>query len=123
MDACRVELTITPADFAVRAFWVAESPDGSMLGFAGLWPVADGCCEVDPIYVEPLKQAAGTGRALWAILEAHARETGANKLGLDSDPHAVGFYERMGCRVVGEAPSGSIPGRMLPRMEKAMVPK
>jgi N-acetylglutamate synthase-like GNAT family acetyltransferase len=121
MEACRAELTITAADFSCRAFWVAETLDGTVLGFAGLWPNADGVCEVDPIYVEPLKQAGGTGRALWAALEAHAREIGAKTLALDSDPHAVGFYERMGCRVVGEAPSGSIPGRMLPRMEKLIA--
>jgi GNAT superfamily N-acetyltransferase len=123
MDACRAELTISAEDFSQRAFWVAETSVGDILGFAGLWPNADGVCEVDPIYVEPTKQAAGIGRALWAKLEEHARDVGAERLALDSDPHAVGFYERMGCRVVGEAPSGSIPGRMLPRMEKAMVLK
>ena len=58
---------------------------------------------------------------LWAQLEAHAREAGAERIVLDSDPHAVGFYERMGCRVIGEAPSGSIPGRMLPHMEKRIA--
>jgi len=118
MDACRAELTIAPADFAQRAFWVAEISGGTILGFAGLWPNADGVCEVDPIYVEPAKQTAGIGRALWATLEADARETCAKTLALDSDPHAVGFYERMGCRVIGTSPSGSIPGRMLPRMVK-----
>ena len=41
----------------------------------------------------------------------------ARAIGLDADPHAVGFYEHMGAKVIGEAPSGSIPGRMLPRME------
>jgi len=76
--------------------------------------------EVDPLYVEPSLQGGGVGRLLWAELETHARETGAARIILDSDPHAVGFYERMGCRVTGEAPSGSIPGRMLPRMEKAL---
>jgi GNAT superfamily N-acetyltransferase len=122
MEACRAELTITPKDFAQRAFWVAEiSGGGTILGFAGLWPNADGVCEVDPIYVEPLRQAFGVGRALWEMLERHAREAGAERLALDSDPYAVGFYERMGCRVVGQSPSGSIPGRMLPRMEKRVA--
>ena len=43
---------------------------------------------------------------------------GARAIGLDSDPHAVGFYEKMGLKVKGWSPSGSIPGRLLPRMEK-----
>jgi hypothetical protein len=36
----------------------------------------------------------------------------------DSDRHAEGFYRAMGMRRIGEAPSGSIPGRMLPRLAK-----
>jgi len=121
MEACRAEMTVTSADFERRRFWIAESEDGGVLGFAGLWPVEDGVAEVDPIYVEPVLKGTGVGQVLWAQLERHARAGGAARLGLDSDPHAVGFYERMGCRVVGEAPSGSIPGRMLPRMEKRLA--
>ena len=120
MEACRAELTIRPADFAKRDFWIAENDAGAILGFAGLWHVADGLVEVDPIYVEPAIKGQGVGQILWRQLEEHARTTGASKIGLDSDPFAVPFYQRMGCRVVGEAPSGSIPGRMLPRMEKVL---
>jgi N-acetylglutamate synthase-like GNAT family acetyltransferase len=121
MDACRAEMTISPADFATRIFWVAETRDGGLLGFAGLWPVENDVAEVDPVYVEPAMQGLGTGQALWTQLEQQACAWGARKIGLDSDPHATGFYERMGCRIVGEAPSGSIPGRMLPRMEKRIA--
>jgi len=39
---------------------------------------------------------------------------------LDADPNAVPFYERMGCRGIGRSHSGSIGGRMLPRLRKAM---
>jgi len=120
MEACRAELAVTRADFAKRVFWAAEDADGQVVGFAGLWPANDGAAEVDPLYVEPSLQRGGVGRLLWAELEAYARETGAKRIVLDSDPHAVGFYTRMGCRVIGEAPSGSIPGRMLPHMEKVL---
>lgn len=121
MEACRAELTVAPADFTQRVFWAAEDGDCRVIGFAGLWPAADGVTEVDPLYVEPSLQRGGVGRLLWAELEAYAREIGATSIFLDSDPHAVGFYERMGCRVIGEAPSGSIPGRMLPHMEKLLT--
>ena len=121
MEACRKELTVSLADFARRLLWIAEDGNGRLLGFAGLWPVENGVAEVDPVYVDPPYKGMGVGQALWAQLESQARLDGAKKLGLDSDPHAVGFYSRMGCRVVGEAPSGSIPGRMLPRMEKALA--
>jgi hypothetical protein len=32
-------------------------------------------------------------------------------------PNAEGFYRKMGAERVGETPSGSIPGRMLPLMQ------
>jgi N-acetylglutamate synthase-like GNAT family acetyltransferase len=121
MEACRAELTVAPADFATRVFWAAEESDGQIIGFAGLWPAADGAAEVDPLYVEPAIQRGGVGCLLWSALERQARETGAERIVLDSDPHTVGFYVRMGCRVTGEAPSGSILGRMLPHMEKLLT--
>jgi GNAT superfamily N-acetyltransferase len=120
MEACRAELTVKPADFEQRVFWAAEDSEGQLVGFAGLWPASDGAAEVDPLYIEPERQGAGIGRLLWVELEAQARALGTTRLVLDSDPHAVGFYERMGCRVIGAAPSGSIPGRMLPHMEKQL---
>jgi SAM-dependent methyltransferase len=39
------------------------------------------------------------------------------RLTIDADPHAEAFYVAMGAARVGESPSGSIPGRMLPRLE------
>ena len=37
-----------------------------------------------------------------------------------ADPNAVGFYERAGARVVGEIPSDSIAGRVLPLLVLAV---
>jgi hypothetical protein len=34
-----------------------------------------------------------------------------------ADPNAAPFYERMGARLVSQAPSDAIPGRMLPLYE------
>jgi hypothetical protein len=36
---------------------------------------------------------------------------------IEADPHAEAFYLGRGARCVGTAPSGSIPGRMLPLLE------
>jgi hypothetical protein len=33
-----------------------------------------------------------------------------------ADPYAESFYAKYGAERIGEAPSGSIPGRFLPRM-------
>jgi hypothetical protein len=35
-------------------------------------------------------------------------------LRIEADPNAVGFYRAMGAEQIGEAPSGSVPGRSLP---------
>jgi hypothetical protein len=36
---------------------------------------------------------------------------------IHSDPEAQGFYERMGARLIGKTPSGSIAGRLLPLLQ------
>ena len=74
--------------------------------------------EVYALYVDPDLKRSGIGRKLWAAVEERAVDMAANAIGLDADPSAVVFYKAMGCDVIGQSPSGSIPGRMLPRMCK-----
>lgn len=116
MAACRDELTITETTLSERAYWVAE--DAELRGCAAL---ADGQSasvgEVHAFFVDPAAQRRGVGRALWQVIRREAISNGYQKLILDADPAAVPFYERFGFRIVGESPSGSIPGRMIPLME------
>ena len=42
---------------------------------------------------------------------------GLTKVMVDADPNAEAIYARLGYRPVGQIASGSIAGRMLPRME------
>ena len=120
MATCARELTWNETELASVVIWVAENQAGKMLGFCEL-RLADGLLELDALYVDPSAMGQGAGKALWSKAEDAAREWSARAIGLDADPHAVGFYEHMGAKVVGEAPSGSIPGRMLPRMESTIV--
>jgi hypothetical protein len=47
----------------------------------------------------------------------------AKKLGAtDADPDAAPFYRKMGAYDVGQAPSGSVPGRMLPKFAMNLCP-
>ena len=121
MAACRQEIAVQPATLIEREVWVAEASNGCIVGFFGLWPPENGKSEVDPVYVEPLFHGRGIGSALWRQLERQAKLAGARSVRLDSDPHAVEFYRRMGCSVIGQSPSGSIRGRLLPRMEKSIL--
>jgi len=44
----------------------------------------------------------GIGAELFRRAAARARELGGTALELGADPNAVGFYEKVGARVVGE---------------------
>ncbi len=118
MEACREDLRVREERIAAGAVWVAEEdglPVGVLeFGFEG------GEAEVLACFVEPQAIGRGVGRALWAKAEALAVAAGVTIIGVDSDPFAEGFYLAMGAVRVGEAPSGAIPGRMLPRLEKRL---
>ena len=117
MAACVAELTI-PAE-AISDGEVFVAGDETPLGMYRL--IAKGeLGHVEDMFVDPQAKRSGVGRALWAHMEARARAFGCFRLGLDADPFAVAFYQAMGMKIVGESPSGSIPGRMLPRMEKTI---
>lgn len=122
--ACREELTWTPGQCASGDVVVAER-EGTVVGFYALGRAPDGALddasgaagELDACFVEPSAIGSGVGGALLRHALAHARRRGWRTLVVDADPGAVGFYRHHGARQVGEAASGSIPGRYLPRLE------
>jgi GNAT superfamily N-acetyltransferase len=123
MEQCRAELTVAPEAITAGEVWVATDDEGRILGQVQLVPESgeSRAIELHMIFVEPEAIGSGVGRMLWEHAEARARALGGETLGLDADPNAVPFYERMGMRIVGESPSGSIPGRFLPRMAKSLL--
>ncbi len=119
MAECREELTVQPDAIEAGEVWVVED-EGRLLGVLELTP-EDDAVDVRLIFVEPSAVGTGIGRVLWDHAEARALALGARTLTVDADPNALGFYQRMGMRVVGRSPSGSIPGRTLPRLAKALA--
>ncbi len=120
MGACVAELTTTVSAISENEIWLAEL-GSEIVGFYELIADAeDQRGEVLMFFVMPAHMGQGVGRLLWAHMEGRAAAHELERLGLDADPNAVPFYTAMGMTVVGEAPSGSIPGRMLPRMEKPL---
>lgn len=113
MVACRAELTMTPERLAAWRVWVAEA-DGEIVGMIAL-SLDDGA-EVEDFFVEPAFQGHGVGGALMAALLDACRATGVQALMVEADPNAEAIYARLGFVIVGRSPSGSIPGRTLPRM-------
>jgi N-acetylglutamate synthase-like GNAT family acetyltransferase len=119
MAACRAELTITPQSVLRQPTHVIER-QGQVLGFYQL-RIDGAVAEVTQLFIAPGMLRRGLGRRLWAHLDQTARAAGAARLEVDSDPHAETFYLAMGMRRIGEAPSGSIAGRMLPRLAKEIA--
>ncbi|GAB4537567.1 MAG: hypothetical protein Tsb0019_38740 [Roseibium sp.] len=118
MAQCADELRVRDAWIIEDDFWLAEAPDGSVAGCIRLSTgEADGTGELATCFVDPDWQGRQVGQSLFDVLVDRARALKLTAIGLDADPVAEPFYARMGFRTVGRAPSNSIPGRMLPRME------
>jgi len=115
LEACRDELTVTQKHIDDGEVWVIDDDSGPAgfyrLGVDG--PEAD----VELLFVRPDAIGSGVGRVLWDHMIGEAARRGAERLNVDSDPGAEGFYRAMGCRRIGETPSVSIAGRALPHLE------
>lgn len=114
MEACRGELTLEPRDLQSTSIAVAER-DGKPIGVAQIKVVNDDA-DLAKLFVEPDALQSGIGKALFAWAIDVARQLGARRMTIEADPEAAPFYRRMGAHDVGEAPSGSIRGRMLPKL-------
>lgn len=106
-----------PDDLSRLTVRVAETDDGRVAGFYAIGG-GEGCAsEVWYFFVDLPFIGRGVGRQLFADLVPTAHSLGISSLRIEADPGAAPFYEHMGAVRVGEAPSNSIPGRMLPRYE------
>jgi len=118
MEACCSELTIQACELQSTSIAVAEE-NGKIVGVAQV-KVNGGEADLLKLFVEPTMLRGGVGMQLfhWATSEATAM--GAYRMLIEADPDAAPFYRRMGAKDCGFAPSGSIPGRMLPKLVKEM---
>ena len=107
-----------PDDLTDGLVVVAEL-DTALAGIAELLQ-QDDRFEIGKLFVEPDRMGRGVGARLvqWCI--DTARAGGGTVLRIEADPQAAPFYEHFGAVRIGEAPSGSIPGRCLPLLELAL---
>jgi GNAT superfamily N-acetyltransferase len=115
MQACRDELTLTVTIMRSSYFMVAETA-GELVGVAQVTVTGERAL-LDKLFVEPTRLRAGAGKTLFDWAVSAARDAGATTMTIEADPDAAGFYRRMGAVDDGIAPSGSIPGRFLPRLK------
>ena len=120
MAACRAELTITAQSLADWRVWVAD--DGTRVAGMIALSAKPGHAELEDFFVAPDTQGRGVGRALMDAFLAECSARGLSRVEVDADPNAEPIYARLGFRTIGRSPSGSIPGRFLPRMARDLGP-
>jgi len=113
MQAALSDLEI-PAQIIARAEAHVAERDGAVVGVYVL--TVDSGAELRDLWIDPSSIGAGVGTALWRHMLATARARGIRTVALTSDPHAEGFYARMGARRTGMVAS-NVNGRMLQRFE------
>ena len=118
LEACRKELTIEPGELETTSIMVAED-GGEIVGVVQVRSIGS---EADllKLFVEPTALRGGIGRMLFVWVVEQAATHGADRLVIEADPDAAPFYRRMGAEDCGFTPSGSIQGRLLPRLVKQL---
>ena len=116
MEFWKPQLTFSQAYFEENESWVAET-DHTPIGFYTILE-KDGSAWLENLWVSPEFIGKGVGKELFLHAVALARQRGYERLQLEADPNATGFYEKMGMKKVGERVS-EVEGqpRVLPVME------
>src|SRR4051812_43748920 len=125
-------LTLTSAYVDQHPVFIARAGD-EIVGFYALgFPAGEGAAllrpdekqgdaQLDHLWVLPSMVGQGIGRALFGHAETLARQQGATRLWVESDPHAEPFYRHMGMTVFGQRPAAmDDQPRTLPLLEKAL---
>jgi len=99
----RADLTVTPERLAEDLYFCAEV-DGAIVGFHAVSLDGD-AAELEHLWVDPPAMRRGHGAALFRHALGTCRAHGASALRIASDPHAEGFYLRMGAERVGSVAS------------------
>ena len=123
------ELTITESYITANAVFVYEKQSRAVAFYSlihrnhdsefqgdliprGLW--------LDHMFVLPDKIGAGIGTELFKSMLDYTENLKGQSIFLFADPHARGFYLKMGCDLIREFPS-SIQGRTTPLMQIKII--
>lgn len=97
------DLTVTPQYIADHPVFCAVQGD-EIVGFYALLRQGD-TFELEHMWVDPRHLGAGIGAHLFEHAVRTVQSLGGSRLTIVSEPHAKGFYRRMGARRTGETPS------------------
>jgi GNAT superfamily N-acetyltransferase len=110
------QLTFTPDYFETNESWAAVEQDAPIAFYTV--QARNGSAWIENMWVDPAWIGRGVGRQLYIHAMIRSRELGHKILQLEADPNALGFYEKMGMKKIGERRS-EVDGqpRILPIME------
>ena len=116
MEIWKPQLTFSPEYFEENESWVAEINRAPIAFYTLL--EKEGSAWVENLWVSPEYIGKGVGKRLFSHALELSRQRGYKNLQLEADPNAVGFYEKMGMKKIGERVS-EVEGqpRILPIME------
>lgn len=98
-------LTITPQRIEQDLVYVAVLAE-QIVGFYALIPTDHPeVYELDDLWVLPASIGRGIGKRLLQHAMTTVLEEGGSVLRLVAEPHAIGFYQKMGMTKIGERPS------------------
>ncbi len=119
LELWKPELTFRPEYFVENESWVA-GVNGDPVAFYTLQD-REGAAWLENLWVLPGYIGRGVGNEMFLHALGLARQRSYKMLQLESDPNAVGFYEKMGMKKIGER-QYELDGqpRILPLMEIAL---
>lgn len=117
IEAWREELTITPAYLAAHTVCCICLGEEIAGYYACIHLNTREVC-LDNLFVHPDWIGQGLGARLMDACLKQMHTEGYQRIRLESEPQAVGFYQKFGFRTYGHKAS-SIPGRNLPLMALA----
>jgi GNAT superfamily N-acetyltransferase len=122
MELWTPQLTFDSTYFETNESWAAESNDRPVAFYTLL--DRDGIAWLENLWVLPEWIGKGIGSSLFLHALELARLRGYGILRLEADPHAAGFYEKMGMHKIAER-KYDLDGqpRILPIMEKNLKNK
>lgn len=114
------DLTITKAYIETNEVWKLVEGD-RIIGFFSYLAEPGEIVKLENLFILPKYIGQNIGKMMMVRFLSQVRDKGYQKVILDSDPNAAGFYTHFGFRVIDEIPT-SIEGRFMPVMELNLAP-
>lgn len=111
MAIWRPDLTLS-REYILANEVVKVYDDDVFVGFFSLVKTGDKSLEIDHLWLVPGRTKQGYGQRIFERIRAFARKNGYTTATLIADPNAIGFYKKMGGRVIGKH-QGKVKDRVL----------